>query len=134
MKFSSYETFFHFDLKVMCNNQGKYSLRTASIFLGCLYLSLIFATSTKIFTKLKSILCHQKKTSSFNSHPSTLKGIFSFSTLQVKFKFQASASSIFRANSFGQWVITHSLNDSNFHGHIPTVYMNQHLLWYLISL
>ena len=41
------------------------------------------------------------------------------------------APSIFRADPFGRWVVTHSLDDSYFHGHIPAVTMNQHLLWYL---
>jgi len=37
-------------------------------------------------------------------------------------------SSIFRANSFGRWVVTHSLADFDFHDHRPAVKMNQHLL------
>ena len=52
-------------------------------------------------------------------------------TLMVKYKRPASASSIFRARSFGRWVVTHSLADSNFHGHRPAVRMIQHLLWVL---
>ena len=39
----------------------------------------------------------------------------------------------FRASWFGRWVVTHSLADSDFHGHRPAVYINQHLLWYLMS-
>ena len=32
------------------------------------------------------------------------------------------APSIFRASSFSRWVVTHSLADSDFHGHRPGVY------------
>ena len=49
----------------------------------------------------------------------------------VMYKWSAWAPSIFRASSFGWWVVTHSLADSAFHGHRPTVHMNQHLLWVL---
>lgn len=38
---------------------------------------------------------------------------------------------IFRALSLGWWAITHSLADSCFHGHSPTVYETKRLLWYL---
>ena len=44
-----------------------------------------------------------------------------------------SASSIFRTNSFGRWVITHSLADFDFHDHRPTVSMNWRLLWFLMN-
>ena len=42
-------------------------------------------------------------------------------------KYFALAPSIFRASSFGRWVVTHSLADFNFHDHRPAVSMNQHL-------
>lgn len=38
---------------------------------------------------------------------------------------------IFKAIAFVRWVVTHSLADSDFHGHCPAVYMNRHPLWYL---
>ena len=42
-------------------------------------------------------------------------------------------SSAFRASWVGRWVVTHSLADSNFHGHCPAVCINQHLFWGLMS-
>ena len=51
----------------------------------------------------------------------------------VKYKRLARAPSIFRTSRFGRWVVTHSLTDSDFHGHRPAVYIDQHLLWYLMS-
>lgn len=47
-------------------------------------------------------------------------------------RYKAWAASIFEADWFGQWVVTHSLADSNFHGHCPGVFIQQHFLWYLI--
>jgi len=44
------------------------------------------------------------------------------------------APSIFRASWFGRWVVTHSLADSDFHAHRPAVYINQYLLWDLMSI
>lgn len=40
---------------------------------------------------------------------------------------------IFKAIAFARWVVTHSLADSNFHGHCPGVFIQQHFLWYLMS-
>ena len=53
--------------------------------------------------------------------------------VSVWYRWNAPAPSIFRAGSFGRWVVTHSLADFDFHDHRPAVYMNQHLLWYLMS-
>ena len=50
-------------------------------------------------------------------------------TFMVEYRPRALVLSIFRADWFGRWVVTHSLADSNFHGHRPAVYMNQHLFW-----
>jgi len=43
---------------------------------------------------------------------------------------KAKALSIFRVNSLDRYVVTRFLEDSNFHGHLPVVNMNQRLLWY----
>jgi hypothetical protein len=43
-----------------------------------------------------------------------------------------SAPLIFKAIAFVRWVVTHSLADSDFHGHCPDVIIQQHFLWYLI--
>jgi len=45
----------------------------------------------------------------------------------------AQVSSFFRADQFGRWVVTHSFADSDFHGHCPAVYIDQHLSWLLMS-
>ena len=51
----------------------------------------------------------------------------------ARFQSPALAPSIFRASPFGRWVVTHSLADFDFHDHRPAVQMNQHPLWYLMS-
>jgi len=45
-------------------------------------------------------------------------------------KLSAMAPSIFRAGTFGRWVVTQSLDDVDFHDHIPAVFMDQRLLWF----
>ena len=54
-------------------------------------------------------------------------------TATVRYRLDVRASSIFRADWFGRWVVTHSLAVSDFHGHRPAVYINQHLLWSLMN-
>jgi hypothetical protein len=53
------------------------------------------------------------------------------SNSMAEFRWVVLAPSIFRARSFGRWVVTHSLADFDFHDHRPAVTMNQHLLQYL---
>jgi len=54
------------------------------------------------------------------------------SATPARYRSVAEAPSIFRAGWFGRWVVTHSLADSDFQGHRPAVYTNQHLFWYLM--
>jgi len=39
--------------------------------------------------------------------------------------------SIFSASQFASWVFTHSLDETDFHGHIRSVFIDQPLLWWL---
>ena len=91
----------------------------------------IFATTTKICTRGSSTKAHAIGFYTF-PHALLLIEASEFASM-VEYRQYTSAPSIFRANSFGRWVVTHSLADSDFHGHRPAVFMNQHLLWYLMS-
>lgn len=51
-------------------------------------------------------------------------------SLIVKCRYLIWAPSIFGASEFERWVVTHSLDDSNFHGHIAFVIIHPHPLWY----
>lgn len=99
-------------------------------------LTWLLATTTKICTNVWS----RKDYSLSPSHQLiTIKYITptymnercfcSFSSLYV---YTLSAPLIFKAIAFVRWVVTHSLADSNFHGHCPDVIIQQHFLWYLI--
>lgn len=46
----------------------------------------------------------------------------------VEEKYLTKASSIFRANLFGSWVVTHALEIDDFHAHLAAVCIKQHLL------
>ena len=97
----------------------------------------IFATTTKICANDGSISPYGWH---FNAHHQTLlltktskyihKCITNY-VLAVMNRQTTRAPSIFRANCFGRWVVTHSLADDNFHVHRPAVFSNQHLLWCL---
>ena len=117
-----YGTFLHFSLQVLfCHS---HQLRRDDA------LTWIFATTTKICTN-HNFIEHHCSISTLWSHLSTVenlpyKRIASFfdNVLNSQSKSTISASSIFRTNSFGRWVITHSLADFDFHDHRPTVSMN----------
>ena len=47
----------------------------------------------------------------------------------VEYRPDARAPSIFRAAFFDRWVVTHSLADSDFHGHRPAVWRKRHPSW-----
>ena len=94
-------------------------------------LTWIFATTTKICTN-HNFIEHHCSISTLWSHLSTVENLpcdwweinLQFFVLNSQSKSTISASSIFRTNSFGRWVITHSLADFDFHDHRPTVSMN----------
>ena len=101
-------------------------------------LTWVFATTTKICTIGGSRQDHSLIP--FNATDTTLLhvGTYSLFCLQnyvptAKYKFNTRAASIFRATRFGKWVVTHSLDDSDFHGHILAVFSGSHLLWDLMS-
>jgi len=101
----------------------------------------IFATTTKICTGVCSSL-PRGRPSTQTPRPPTRKDLFgekSAGGVWPRARLSSFhpfgrvwvarlAPSIFRASSFGRWVVTHSLADSDFHGHRPAVCMNQHLL------
>ena len=94
-------------------------------------LTCIIATTTKICTSGGSTQPHGL---SFDAHHCALLLVTAYNlAVTVWYRTNAPAPSIFRAGWFGRWVVTHSLADSDFHGHRPAVKINQHLLWYLMS-
>ena len=103
-------------------------------------LTWIIATTTKICTRDRSTLTHASSflatTAPSYTLPFTRSNVneyISILTITIWYRSHATAPSIFRAGSFGRWVVTHSLADDDFHVHRPAVFMNQHLLWVLMS-
>lgn len=104
-------------------------------------LSFLVVTTIKIYTNGVSNLIHIKSSTNysiFSIAPFYLKIciLFQFSVwykllLYYSYNSFALAPWIFRALSLGWWAITHSLADSCFHGHSPTVYETKRLFWYL---
>jgi len=88
-------------------------------------LTWIFATTTEICTIGRSSHGYPQTFTATDTPPYSFEYKF---TQMVIYKCPALAPSLFKANSFGWWVVTHSLEDSDFHGHLPTVNMNQHFL------
>ena len=92
----------------------------------------ILATTTKICTRGDST---RPRGLGFDVHHGALllaTGYF-HTPVTVRYRSNARALSIFRAGWFGRWVVTHSLADFDFHDHRPAVFINQHLLWFPMS-
>ena len=100
-------------------------------------LTWVFATTTKICTIGSSRQDHSlipfNATNTTLLHVEAYKLFIQNNAPTAKYKFNTRAASIFRATRFGKWVVTHSLDDSNFHGHILAVFSGSHLLWDLMS-
>ena len=99
-------------------------------------LNWISATSTKICTKDRSMLAHANTSKLIKILSPTYWVKFIWNKWPAKYRYikkNTWAPSIFRASWFGRWVVTHSLAGSDFHGHRPAVWINQHLFDYLMS-
>ena len=108
-------------------------------------LTWVFATTTKICTRYRFMQPHgnnsarhpylpTRELKTLKTLPFSHKKICASLQFTAGYKIHALTPSFFRADWFGRWVVTHSLADSNFHGHRPAVYINQHLLWLLMSI